>query len=393
VVEVTRLFTGGVPDLIPGPPLGPRPQVDPTRSFVETVSSYPQSVELEASQTFLPSPAGVSLTPNPLAGLFGTAPQGTELYHYSLVRLPDVPMKPRLNDERVGFFSTRQSDYGSRQQRVARREFINRWRLECSDQREGDLCVPRKPITYYVDPATPTWIVPWVKRGIEEWQPAFAAAGFRQGIVAREVPRDSVGILRGENANVSMVRWLPSAVENAVGPSTVDPRSGEILDADVQMYHNVMNLNRSWYFSQVAHLDPRAQKLPFPDSLMGAWCSSWWRTRWGTRSASAQHEGELAVPARLGPQPLVGGAHGPQPEHHGLRRYNYVAQPEDSIPLELLVPRVGPYDVYAVKWGYSADRRHARGGEAHARRVGEHAGHRAVVPLRRRRERGGRRPG
>ncbi len=349
VVEVTRLFTGGVAELIAPPALGARPQVDPSRSFVEQVSAYPQSVELEASHTFFPGGAA-----GPLAALLGAAPQGTELYHYSLVRLPDVPMRPRLFDERVGYFTTQRADFGTREQRVARRAFVNRWRLECSARREGGLCHPVRPITYYVDPATPTWLVPWVKRGVEEWQQAFEAAGFKRAIVAREVPRDSAAALRGENANVSMVRWLPSAAENAVGPSTVDPRSGEILDADVQMFHNVMNLNRAWYFSQVGHLDPRVQRFPFPDSLMGRLVQFMVAHEVGhTLALRHNMKGSSMYPldslrsrawvARMGHSPSI----------MDYARFNYVAQPEDSLPLDALVPRVGPYDRFAIMWGYA----------------------------------------
>jgi hypothetical protein len=263
-------------------------------------------------------------------------------------------MQPRPYDERVGFFNTTQADFGTREQRVARRTFANRWRLECSDRREGALCLPRRPITYYVDPATPAWLVPWVKRGIEEWQPAFAEAGFAQGIVAREVPRDSLGILQGEDASVSMVRWLPSASENAVGPSTVDPRSGEILDADVQMYHNIMNVLRGIYVAQVGHLDPRAQKLPLPDSLMGRLVQNVVAHEVGhTLALRHNMKGSSMYPldsvrsrswtARMGHSPSI----------MDYARFNYVAQPEDDIPLEALVPKVGPYDRFAIRWAYT----------------------------------------
>ena len=352
VIEVSRLFLGGVSDLIQG---GPRGTPDPSRSFVEKVSTYPRNVEIEASQTFatLPQAPGGG-APNPLAALLGSAPEGTQLYHYSLVRLPDQPMMPRLYDERVGFFNSQRADFGTREQRVARRRFANRWRLECSDRKEGNLCVPKKPITYYVDPATPTWLVPFIKAGIEEWQAAFEAAGFKHGIVAREVPRDSIGIVQGEDASVSMVRWLPSATENAVGPSTVDPRSGEILDADVQMYHNIMNLQRTWYFTQVGHLDPRAQKLPFPDSLMGRL----------VQFVVAHEVGHtLGFPhnmkaSSMYPLDSIRNASfvkrmGHSPSIMDYARFNYVAQPEDRLPLETLIPKVGPYDKFAIMWGYT----------------------------------------
>ncbi|MGZ8411556.1 MAG: zinc-dependent metalloprotease [Gemmatirosa sp.] len=352
VIDVSRLFLGGVPDLIQGG--GPGGAPDPSRSFVERVATFEKNVEVEASQTFASPPAGAAGAGNPLAALLGSAPRGTQLYHYSIVRLPEVPMQPRLFDERVGFFNTTQADFGTSEQRVARRTFANRWRLECGDRREGSLCVPRRPITYYVDPATPAWLVPWVKRGIEEWQPAFAEAGFAQGIVAREVPRDSIDALRGENANVSMVRWLPSASENAVGPSTVDPRSGEILDADVQMYHNIQNVLRGIYVAQVGHLDPRAQKLPLPDSLMGRLVQNVVAHEVGhTLALRHNMKGSSMYPldsvrsrtwtARMGHSPSI----------MDYARFNYVAQPEDDIPLDALVPKVGPYDRFAIRWAYT----------------------------------------
>jgi hypothetical protein len=351
VVEVTRLFLGGVPDLVQT--FGPRPAPDPSRSFIEQVSAYPANVEIEASQSYQLGPQ-LPMQATALTALLGAGPTGTELYHYSLVQLPDVPMTPRLHDERVGFFNTQRADFGTREQRVARRRFINRWRLECSDRRDGSLCYPVKPITYYIDPATPTWLVEWTRRGIEEWQPAFEAAGFKEAIVARTVPRDSVAILRGENANVSMVRWLPSATENAYGPSTVDPRSGEILDADVQMFHNIMNLQRSWYFTQVGHLDARAQTFPFPDSLMGRLMQYMVAHEVGhTLALRHNMKASSTYPldsirsrtwvARMGHSPSI----------MDYARFNYVAQPEDRLPLETLVPRVGPYDAFAIMWGYT----------------------------------------
>ena len=352
VVEVSRLFTGGVSELIETP--GARATPDPTRSFIEKVATYEKNVEIEASQTFATPPQLPGAPPNPLAALFGAPPRGTELYHYSLVRLPDVPMQPRLYDERVGFFRTQQADFGTREQRVARRSFVNRWRLECSERRDGNLCYPKRPITYYVDPATPTWLVPYTVAGIEEWKSAFEAAGFKDGIVARVVPRDSVGLINGEDANVSMVRWLPSATENAVGPSTVDPRSGEILDADVQMFHNIMNLQRAWYFTQVGHLDPRAQRFPMPDSLMGRLVQFVVAHEVGhTLALRHNMKGSSMYPLDSIRSRTWVEKMGHSPSIMDYARFNYVAQPEDSLPLDALIPKVGPYDRFAIMWGYT----------------------------------------
>jgi hypothetical protein len=350
VVDVSRMFTGGVADLVTGIGVS-RVAVDPTRSFIERVATYDRNVEVVASQTFTPQPTpAIAGLP---AGLGGGPPTATtELYHFSMVKLPERPMPARLHDDRVGYFSNQQLDFGSREHRVARRRLINRWRLECSDQKVGELCVPRKAITYYVDPATPAWLVPWIKAGIEEWQPAFEAAGFHKGIVAAEAPKDDPDF-SGENASVAMVRWVPSQVPNAVGPSIIDPRSGEILDADVQMLHQVTNLLRGWYFSQVGHLDPRVQKLPMPDSLMGRLVQNVVAHEVGhtlgfphnTKASSMYPLDSVRSKswvARMGHSPSI----------MDYARFNYVAQPEDGIAVTDLVPRLGPYDKYAVMWGY-----------------------------------------
>ena len=127
-----------------------------------------------------------------------------------------------------------------------------------------------KPITYYIDPATPKKWVPYLKAGVESWQAAFEAAGFKNAVIAKEAPTaEQDPDWSPEDARYSVIRWLPSTIENASGPHIHDPRSGEILETDIQFYHNVMNLARNWYFVQVGALDPRAQKLPLPDDLMG----------------------------------------------------------------------------------------------------------------------------
>ena len=344
VIDVTRMFTGGVQELTA---FGQRVAVDPTRSFIERAVAFPGNVEVEASQTFTPAAApGVPQFPG------APAPGATtELYHFSIVKLPDNPMQPRFWDERVIWFRTGAQDFGSSQQRVPDRVFINRWRLEKKDP-SAAISEPVKPIVYYIDPATPAWLQPWVRKGVEEWQAAFEQAGFRNAIVAKDAPNDPE--FSGEDASVSMVRWLPTPVQNAVGPSTVDPRTGEILDADVQMYHNIMSLQRNWYFSQVGHLDTRAQSLQFPDSLMGRLIQFVVAHEVGhtlgfphNMKASSMYPLDSIRNAsfvrRMGHSPSI----------MDYARFNYVAQPEDNIALADLVPRVGTYDTFAVKWGYT----------------------------------------
>ena len=185
---------------------------------------------------------------------------------YSMVKLPKDPMMPRLYDDRVGYFSIRQTDYSLNEHRAPQRRYITRWRLEKQDP-EAELSDPVKPIIYYVDPATPEKWIPYVKQGVDDWQAAFEAAGFTNAIIGHEAPDDPEW--SPEDARYSVIRWLPSDIENASGPHVHDPRTGEILESDIQFYHNVQNLLRDWYFVQVSPLDPRAQTLPLPDDLMG----------------------------------------------------------------------------------------------------------------------------
>jgi len=350
VVEVTRMFTGGVPEYTA---LGRRATVDAARSYVERFAAYSRNVNVTAVQSFTPqggAPGGGGGGGGAAAA--ATAPT-TEKYTFSIAKLPDVPMQPRLLDDRVGYFGVQQRDFSGATQRVETKRFISRWRLECSDRKVGNLCVPVKPITYYLDPATPAWLKPWIKKGIEDWQPAFEAAGFYKGIVAAEPPANDPDF-SGEDATVAMVRWLPSATENAVGPSLKDPRTGEIIDADVQTYLNVMNLTRSWYFTQVGPLDKRAQKLPFPDSLTGRLLEYVTAHEVGhTLGFPHNFKASSMYPVDSVRSKTWVAKMGHTPTLMDYARYNYVAQPEDGIALDDLIPKVGPYDKYAVMWGYS----------------------------------------
>ena len=263
VIDVGKLFTTEVTEFSARTRLRAR-GFDATRSFIEKVKSFPTNIETEVSQTYT-SPPDVTPTPgggipqpppNPFAQGMRAGTNATVVMHYSMVRLPDKPMMPRLFDERVGYFTIQQTDYGVDEQRAPRRTYITRWRLEKKDP-NAELSEPVKPIVYYVDPATPTKWVKWIKKGIEDWQPAFEAAGFKNAIIAKEAPSKSEDPnWDPEDARYSCIRYLPSTIENASGPHVSDPRTGEILESDIQYYHNVMNLQRDWYFLQVGPLDP-----------------------------------------------------------------------------------------------------------------------------------------
>ncbi|HYT76942.1 MAG TPA: zinc-dependent metalloprotease, partial [Vicinamibacterales bacterium] len=360
VIEVTRLFTTDVTEFSGRTRVRAR-TFDQSRSFIDRTATFPQNIEVEAIQTYNNPPddgAGRGGAPAPGPGGGRGAPpvrpgSASVVMHYSMVLLPEKPMQPRLFDERVGYFTAQTTDYSLDEHRAPERRFITRYRLEKKDPGAA-LSEPVKPIVYYIDPATPMKWRSWLKKGVEDWQPAFEAAGFKNAIIAKDAPTPQQDPdWSPEDARYSVIRWLPSTTENAVGPHIHDPRSGEIIEADIQFYHNVMNLARDWYVVQVGPLDARAKTLPLPDDLMGRLIEYVVCHEVG-HTIGFQHnmKSSATYPAVKLRDAQFLKTMGHTPSIMDYSRFNYVVQPDDKIDPADLVPRVGPYDIWATMWGY-----------------------------------------
>ncbi|MFH7014216.1 zinc-dependent metalloprotease [Flavobacterium sp. FlaQc-52] len=319
--------------------------LDESRSFVNTMKSFPMNIEVVQDMTYNAS------KPSMLEETESISVQMNQ----SMILLPEVPMKPRLADPRVGWFTMSQYDYGSNELKSDLKTYIRRWRMEPKDPEayaRGELVEPVKPIVYYLDPATPVKLRKYIKQGIEEWQKPFETAGFKNAIIAKDAPtKEEDPDFSPEDVRYSVIRYVASTTRNAVGPSVSDPRTGEIIESDVIWYHNHLRSYRNRYLLETGAANPSARTLQTSDEEMGEMM----------RMVIAHEVGHaLGFPHNMGAScayDTESYRNGDFTQENGIAasimdyaRYNYIAQPGDKNIR--FIRKMGAYDHYALNWGY-----------------------------------------
>ncbi len=339
VIDITKVYMGEHKEFFPTPKKrkgskAPTFKLNNKTALITKVKSFEKNIEATVLAQF-------------------TSKDGNETkeLRHSIFALPDTPMKPRFYDKRVGYFTANYSDYSSEKNKLDSISYIKRWRLEKKNP-ELDVSEPKQPIVWYIDRGTPQRFVEAVREGVEFWQSAFEQAGFKNAIIAKMAPSlEENPDWDPEDARYSVIRWIPSGIPNAQGPHVADPRSGEIIEADVRMYHNVIKLLEGWYFAQAGATDPRAKKLPLPDDVMSDLVRFVVAHEVG-HSTGLHHNfiGNNSYTIKQLRDPKFVQQFGVSASIMDYARFNYVMQPEDGVsPIDY---DPGPYDKFAIEWGY-----------------------------------------
>jgi hypothetical protein len=349
LVDVTDFFSSDV-KAISGLPDSYRKtykvkRLDASRSFINTIKSYPNNIEVVQDFTFEADEPPSNSSTNTI----------TLRINQSMILLPEDKMMPRVYDKRVGYFSLGNVDYSSEALKADDKRYIRRWRLEPKDlaaYNRGELVEPIKPIVYYLDPATPDKLKKYIKQGVDDWAKVFETAGFKNAIMAKYAPtQEEDPEFSMEDVRYSSIRYVASTTRNATGPSVSDPRTGEILESDIIWYHNHLRSYRNRYLLETGAANPSARTLDTPAEEIGEMM----------RMVISHEVGHaLGLPHNMAASyayPVDSLRSGSFTQKMGIAatimdyaRYNYVAQPGDKNIR--FIRQLGPYDHYAINWGY-----------------------------------------
>jgi hypothetical protein len=355
VIDVTPLLISDVPEFSAREALrvlklSTPATLDLTRCFVEEMKSFSTNVDVRSMITYSLGPPPLGATP-PQGSIPGDLRSISLEVHYSMTLLPDVPMRPRWFDPRVGFFFKEYEEYSSQENRAEIRKLITRYRLEKMDP-SAPISEPVKPIVYYMSREVPEKWRPYIKKGVEDWNVTFEAIGFKNAILCRDAPTaEEDASWDAEDARYSVIRWVAFKMENAMGPHVHDPRSGEIISAKMVLWHDVLKLIEDWYFIQCGALDSRARTLPLPEEVIGEGLRYVVAHETGHQlGLRHNHKASSAYTVKELRSPGFVEKNGTTSSIMSYGRFNYVAQPEDGV--KGLLPRIGPYDFFAIEWGY-----------------------------------------
>lgn len=349
VIDVTKFYTSDIPAMS-GLDASLREthkvrNLDASRSFIRSVKSFPLNIEVLQDFTYnATKPSATAYTETISMQM-----------NQSMILLPEKPMKPRLFDQRVGYFTQKQFDYGSEELKSDQKTYIQRWRLEPKDlaaYKRGELVEPIKPIVYYLDPATPMKLRKHMKKGVENWQKAFEVAGFKNAIICKDPPtKEEDPDFSPEDIRYSVIRYVASTTRNAMGPSVSDPRSGEIIESDIIWYHNHLRSYRNRFLIETAASNPKARTLETSEEDIGEMMEMVISHEVGhalgfphNMGASSSYEVENYRKADFTQKEGISAS------IMDYARFNYIAQPEDKGVR--YIRQMGPYDDYAVNWGY-----------------------------------------
>jgi len=332
------------------------------RSFILSVNAFQQNIEIRTTKTF-----GLGAArPNPTEGggtevaaaPVGPAASVTMELSNSVMLLPKQKMQARHADPRVGYAVENYKVFSDNQQKVEEKNFIIRQRLEPKTEdieryKRGELVEPKDPIVYYVDPATPKQWRQYIIAGINDWNEAFKAAGFKNAIIGKEWPEND-STMSLEDARCKVIRYYPSGAAFSYSPRISDPRSGEILQTFIAWSHSKITSLHEWYFVQASAVDPHARSMKFSDELMGALIradiSRQVGISLGLRSNMAASS---TIPVEKLRDKNWVEANGFSASIMDAIHYNYVAQPSDNISPKGLIPQISDYDKWAIKYGYT----------------------------------------